>query len=81
MSTCYIVSRDLGHERLLSVFLINPGEEYLVMMTLIFLLILVAMVMAYFGKGRLSCVVFAVSLALSLYWLHHHATDALNILL
>ncbi|WP_417330476.1 DUF5993 family protein [Halomonas cupida] len=51
------------------------------MMTLIFLLVLVAMVMAYFGKGRLSCVVFAVSLALSLYWFHHHATDALDILL
>ncbi|CAH0536293.1 DUF5993 family protein [Vibrio marisflavi] len=51
------------------------------MMSLLFLIILIAMMCAFKGKKCKSYIFFAVGLLLSLYWLRHHATDTLSILL
>ncbi|WP_242504902.1 DUF5993 family protein [Aliivibrio finisterrensis] len=51
------------------------------MMSLIFLLLLVAMLSAFSGKKSTSYVLFTASVIIGLYWFHHHATDPLSILL
>ena len=51
------------------------------MMSLIFLLLLVAMLCAFNGKKGAGYTFFTVSVVLGLYWFHHHATDTLSILL
>ncbi|EDL55850.1 MULTISPECIES: DUF5993 family protein [Vibrio] len=51
------------------------------MMSLIFLLLLIAMVSAFIGKKEVGYAFFGVSVVLGLYWFHHHATDTLSILL
>ncbi|WP_237475522.1 DUF5993 family protein [Vibrio tetraodonis] len=51
------------------------------MMSLIFLMLFIAMLFAFTGKKSLSFGVFAISVLLSVYWFHHHANDALSILL
>ena len=51
------------------------------MMTLLFLLVLVAMVALLRGKMRLSYSAFAAALILSAYWFHYHATSTLAIAL
>ncbi|MCL9780115.1 DUF5993 family protein [Vibrio sp. S4M6] len=51
------------------------------MMSLLFLIVFIAMVLAWKGKKCKSYLFFVVGLVLSLYWLKHHATDTLSILL
>ncbi|WP_237360442.1 DUF5993 family protein [Vibrio marisflavi] len=51
------------------------------MMSLIFLLILIAMLCALCGKKSFSYIVFTVVVLVSLFWLKHHSTDTLTILL
>jgi len=51
------------------------------MMSLIFLLVVIAMVGIYLGRKRLGYSFFAVSMVVGLFWFHHHATDQLDILL
>ncbi|WP_236782779.1 DUF5993 family protein [Aliivibrio fischeri] len=51
------------------------------MMSLIFLLLLIAMLCAFSGKKSISYVLFTTSVIIGLYWFHHHATDPLSILL
>ncbi len=51
------------------------------MMSLIFLLLLIAMVSAFMGKKGVGYAFFSVSVVIGLYWFHHHATDTLSILL
>ncbi|WP_305816115.1 DUF5993 family protein [Photobacterium leiognathi] len=51
------------------------------MMSLIFLLLLIAMVTALIGKKSMGYAFFAISVVLGLYWFNHHATDTLSILL
>ncbi|MBU2895374.1 DUF5993 family protein [Vibrio hepatarius] len=51
------------------------------MMSLILLMLFIAMLCAFTGKKSLGYGVFTVSLVLSLFWFHHHANDALSILL
>ncbi|EAR53479.1 MULTISPECIES: DUF5993 family protein [Photobacterium] len=51
------------------------------MMSLIFLLLLIAMVSAFIGKKNVGYAFFAASVIIGLYWFHHHATDSLSILL
>jgi len=51
------------------------------MMTLLFLLVLVAMVALMRGKSRLSFSSFAAALVLGIYWFHYHATSTLSIVL
>lgn len=51
------------------------------MMSLIFLLLLIAMVTAFIGKKNMGYAFFAISVVLGLYWFNHHATDTLSILL
>jgi len=49
------------------------------MMTLLFLLALVAMITLLRGNTRWSFSAFAVALVLSAYWFHYHATSTLTI--
>ncbi|QFT25907.1 DUF5993 family protein [Vibrio aquimaris] len=51
------------------------------MMSLIFLMLFIAMLCAFTGKKSLSFGMFAVTVLVSVYWFHHHANDALSILL
>ena len=52
------------------------------MMSLLFLLLLVAMVCAVFSAQKTAAYgFFASSVILGLYWFNHHATDPLSILL
>lgn len=51
------------------------------MMSLLFLIVLIAMLTAMKGKKSLSYTLFTVAVVLSLFWLKHHATDPLSILL
>ncbi|MEZ9953042.1 DUF5993 family protein [Vibrio splendidus] len=51
------------------------------MMSLLFLLLLVAMICAFFGTKTAAYSFFASSVILGLYWFNHHATDPLSILL
>ncbi|WP_039981778.1 DUF5993 family protein [Vibrio sagamiensis] len=51
------------------------------MMTLIFLLLLAAMLSTFLGKKSAGYALFASSVIIGLYWFNHHATDQLSILL
>ncbi|GAA5648251.1 MULTISPECIES: DUF5993 family protein [Vibrio] len=51
------------------------------MMSLLFLLLFIAMLCAFCNKKSLGYAVFTLSVIAGLYWFHHHATDALAILL
>ena len=51
------------------------------MMTLLFLLVLVAMAALMGGKMRLSYTAFILALLGSVYWFHYHATSTLSIML
>ncbi|UPR36304.1 hypothetical protein ITG09_21550 [Vibrio cyclitrophicus] len=51
------------------------------MMSLLFLLLFVAMLCAFFDKKTAAYGFFASSVILGLYWFNHHATDPLSILL
>ncbi|WP_219846887.1 DUF5993 family protein [Vibrio campbellii] len=51
------------------------------MMSLIFLILLIAMISVFTGKKGLGYTCFVTSVILSLYWFQHHATDSLSILL
>ncbi|WP_284191617.1 DUF5993 family protein [Vibrio zhanjiangensis] len=51
------------------------------MMSLILLMLFIAMLCAFTGKKSMSFGLFSVSVILSVYWFHHHANDALSILL
>lgn len=51
------------------------------MMTLLFLLVLVAMVALMGGKMRLSFSAIFIALAASIYWYTYHATSTLSIAL
>ncbi|MDD1825142.1 DUF5993 family protein [Photobacterium sp. ZSDE20] len=51
------------------------------MMSLLFLLLLVTMLCAFFDKKTAAYGFFAGSVILGLYWFNHHATDSLPILL
>ncbi|WP_415717222.1 DUF5993 family protein [Roseibium sp.] len=49
------------------------------MISLLFALITIAIVLAWRDRWRLSYFVFAVTLAMSTYWLDFHATTPLTI--
>ena len=51
------------------------------MISLLFLLFLVAMVLTMVDKHKSSFAVFGVGMLLSLLWFRYHATDSINILL
>ena len=51
------------------------------MIALLFALLAVAMVLAWMDHWRLSYLLFAVTLVLSIYWLDYHATTPLKIIL
>ena len=50
------------------------------MMSLLFLMLFITMLCA-FAKKSLSFGMFAITVLVSVYWFHHHANDALSILL
>lgn len=50
------------------------------MIALLFLLMLVAMVGLLLDKMRLSYSFFVISLMLSVYWFHFHATSKLTVI-
>ncbi|WP_299471408.1 DUF5993 family protein [uncultured Roseibium sp.] len=49
------------------------------MISLLFALMTIAIVLAWRDHWRLSYMVFAVTLAMSIYWLDFHATTPLSI--
>ena len=49
------------------------------MMSLLFLLFLVAIVLALMDKERPSLATYVVAMAVSLFWLHHHIGATLSI--
>ncbi|WP_305986997.1 DUF5993 family protein [Roseibium sp. MMSF_3544] len=49
------------------------------MISLLFALLTIAIVLAWRDHWRLSYLVFAVTLAMSIYWLDFHATTPLSI--
>lgn len=49
------------------------------MMSLLFLLFLVAIVFAVLGREKPSLVTYVVAMAASLFWLHHHIGATLAI--
>ena len=49
------------------------------MMALLFVLFLMAMILALKNRARLSIVFFGVALALSTVWFLHHASSTLSI--
>jgi hypothetical protein len=51
------------------------------MMTLLFLLVMVAMAALLGGKMRLSYSAFVLALLTGVYWFHYHATSTLTIML
>ena len=51
------------------------------MAALLFALFLVAMLLAWGNRKRSALVLFAVTLALSVYWFRFHATESLAIVL
>ena len=51
------------------------------MMTLLFLLIILAMLALLLDRIRQSYIAYSIALLLCLYWFAHHATDPLNIVL
>ncbi|WP_026025765.1 DUF5993 family protein [Vibrio rumoiensis] len=51
------------------------------MMSLLFLVFLVAMICVLTKKKSFAYALFTVGMLLSLFWLNHHATDPLSILL
>ncbi|MCL1148004.1 DUF5993 family protein [Shewanella sp. 10N.261.52.F9] len=51
------------------------------MMTLLFVLFLIAMIFAVNNKRTLGFYSFAISLVASIFWFFHHASDTLAILL
>ncbi len=51
------------------------------MMSLLFLLFFVAMIGLLIKKKSVAYAFFTVGMVLSLFWLNHHATDALSVLL
>lgn len=51
------------------------------MMTLLFLLVLVAMIALLRGNTRLSYYAFFIGLATSIYWYTYHATSTLSVAL
>ncbi|MCL1139170.1 DUF5993 family protein [Shewanella pneumatophori] len=51
------------------------------MMTLLFVLFLMAMIFALKNKRTLAFYSFAIALVASIFWFSHHASDTLAILL
>ncbi|WP_041771251.1 DUF5993 family protein [Psychromonas sp. CNPT3] len=51
------------------------------MMTLIFFLYFTAILLAIKGNRKLAIYAFSLSIIVSLFWLSHHASDSLSILL
>ena len=51
------------------------------MMALIFLIQLIAMILAYKRNYTAAYWVFALAIVVGLFWFNHHATDKLNIML
>lgn len=51
------------------------------MMSLLFLILFIALICIMAKKKSLSYALFFLGMVLSLFWLKHHATDALSILL
>ena len=49
------------------------------MMSLLFLLFLIAIVLAVTGREKPSLVAYVIAMAASLFWLHHHIGAALSI--
>lgn len=49
------------------------------MMSLLFLLFLIAIVLAVLGREKPSLVTYVVAMAASLFWLHHHIGATLTI--
>jgi hypothetical protein len=49
------------------------------MMAALFLLYVITMVLAWYGKGRESIYLFMITLILCVLWFRHHITDPLNI--
>lgn len=49
------------------------------MMSLLFVLFLVAMILTLADKERPSFIVYGLAMALSIFWLLHHAKSTLNI--
>jgi hypothetical protein len=59
---------------------IIPGEV-VAMIALLFALLALAMVLALMDHSRWAYFVFAITLALSIYWLDYHSTTQLKIVL
>jgi len=49
------------------------------MMSLLFLLFLIAIVLAVMGREKPSLVTYVIAMVASLFWLHHHIGAALSI--
>ena len=49
------------------------------MISLLFALMTIAIILAWRDRWRLSYVVFALALVMSIYWLDYHATSPLTI--
>lgn len=49
------------------------------MASLLFSLFFVTMLLALLNKEKLSLIAFGLSILLSIFWFHHHATTALSI--
>jgi hypothetical protein len=49
------------------------------MMSLLFLLFLIAIVFAVLGREKPSLIAYVVAMAVSLFWLHHHIGATLTI--
>lgn len=49
------------------------------MMSLLFLLFLIAIVLAVMDREKPSLVAYVIAMAASLFWLHHHIGAALSI--
>ncbi|WP_225971710.1 DUF5993 family protein [Paraphotobacterium marinum] len=51
------------------------------MISLIFFLLFLSFLFSYLNRKRMGYVVFSISFIISCFWLNHHATDTLSILL
>lgn len=66
--------RDLCYKLPVSRFYGGPN-----VISLLFALMTIAIILAWRDRWRLSYMVFAVALVMSIYWLDYHATSPLTI--
>lgn len=49
------------------------------MMALLYLLMGIALILAYRGKQRASVIIFFIAWVAAIFWFKHHVTDVINI--